>query len=216
MWRYPPPKTLPSGLEPYVMSNLKLLSLNYFDLSRRFKTRRRGVRAERVGYETFASVEGWDQSDKPIFTIRFHGNTVARIGELFLLVTDHGWPTPTTRLRVNAVLDDNSTRHFVAQRKGEQILFERYEGEQLPQRPFGTGAVFFRDDAAGGYGRDDDYAPNFQGTIIRLSDSRALYSDDEPWLCSDERDASSSYRVSESELRNFSRPHADFNFVARW
>lgn len=59
--------------------------------------------------------------------VRLHGNLIAQIGEEVLDVSDCGFPTRTTRSRLNAVIGACGRTERVYQTKGVQMLGTRDE-----------------------------------------------------------------------------------------
>lgn len=57
--------------------------------------------------------------------VRLHGNLIAQIGESVLDISDCGWPTVTTRSRLNAVIAACGRTERVYQAKGVQMIGNR-------------------------------------------------------------------------------------------
>lgn len=69
-----------------------------------------------------------DSTDGKSFFL--HGNEIAKKEKDGLYISDAGWPTPTTRDRINSILKELGSKVFVAQKQGKQIL--SIKGKEQP------------------------------------------------------------------------------------
>lgn len=103
------------------MSNLTLENTGMHVI---LNTKKFQYRWGKLGHNTYAFATG------STVKIQYHGNTIADLRlvpnqGVVIQVTDAGWPTVTTRARINQILKDNEVPAYACQRKNEQKLYWR-------------------------------------------------------------------------------------------
>lgn len=100
------------------MSNLKFKATPSFDKLNEFL----GTRQEKtLGYSTTVARRTIDGETH--FEIRYHGNLIGAVGENDVFVSNKGWGTPTTRNRINKILNANGINYGTGQKNYAQLLY---------------------------------------------------------------------------------------------
>lgn len=103
------------------MSNLKLPSMTAFDLAKIVKT----DREKTIAYETTAERYWNDAQAEYGYFIRHHGNMIAHITPDYIELSNAGWDSRTTAMRLNRICIDNNMPFRVAMRQNDTQLYRK-------------------------------------------------------------------------------------------